>query len=55
MGLAVSGGNLFVSNLDGDRIGEYTTFGAPVDSALITGLVGPRGLAVPGGNLVCRE
>ena len=42
---------MFVSNLDGGRIGEYTTFGAPVDSALITGLVGPRGLAVPGGNL----
>ena len=33
---------IFVTNPDAGTIGEYTTFGAPVDSTLITGLVGPN-------------
>ena len=50
----MSGGDLFVANYGGyglGTIGEYTTSGATVNSALITGLDGPIGIAVSGGNL----
>src|SRR5262249_19823566 len=42
--------NLFVSTLDG-TIAEYTTAGAPVNTALVTGLNAPRQLATDGTNL----
>jgi hypothetical protein len=49
-GIAVSGGNLFVTSLN--TIGEYTTSGATVNSALVSGLnFFPEGIAVSGGNL----
>jgi len=51
LGIAVSGGNLFVSSFSTNRIGEYTTSGATVNLALISGLNGPLGLAVSGEDL----
>ena len=42
---------LFVTNFQTGTIGEYTTSGATVDPALISGLNGPQGIAVSGGNL----
>src|SRR5882757_1239823 len=50
IGIAVSGEDLFVLNLDG-TVGEYTTSGQTVNAALITGLVKPQGIAVSGTNL----
>ena len=50
LGLAVSGGNLFVAGL-GDTIGEYTTAGATVNATLVSGLNAPIGLAISGGNI----
>ena len=50
--IAISGGNLFVTDSVTGTIGEYNaTTGAIVDAALISGLNGPNGIAVSGGNL----
>jgi hypothetical protein len=46
MGIAVSGSDLFVTNFLAGTIGEYTTSGAPVNSALISGLDAPAAIAV---------
>src|SRR6266511_4252266 len=52
MGIAVSGGNLFVTNFFDGSIGEYdATTGATINSALVSGLNYPMGIAVSGGNL----
>jgi hypothetical protein len=48
LGIAVSGSDLFVINFAGDTIGEYTTPGATVNAALISGLDGPAGIAIAG-------
>jgi hypothetical protein len=48
LGIAVSGSDLFVINFAGDTIGEYTTAGATVNAALISGLDGPAGIAIAG-------
>ena len=37
LGIAVSGADLFVTNAGTDTIGEYTTAGATVNPALISG------------------
>jgi autotransporter-associated beta strand protein len=54
-GVQVSGTNLFVLNYSpsgtAGYLGEYTTAGGTVNSSLITGLDGPAGLALFGGNL----
>src|SRR5712692_9297705 len=42
---------IFVTNFDTGTIGQYTTSGVPVNPALITGLSGPVGIALSGGNL----
>src|SRR4030095_11931983 len=42
---------IFVANFETGTIGEYTTSGATVDPALISGLSLPQGIAVSGGNL----
>jgi hypothetical protein len=47
-GLASFGGNLFVANVDGNTVGEYTTSGATVNSAFISSSGGPYGLAFSG-------
>jgi hypothetical protein len=52
-GLAVSGGDLFVAQYVAQyngMIGEYTTDGATVNTALISGLNNPLGLAVSSGD-----
>ena len=50
--IAVSGGNLFVTDSVTGTIGEYNaTTGATVDADLVSGLDGPGGIAVFGGNL----
>ena len=51
LGVAVSGGRLFVANYFGNSIGEYTTNGATVNASLVSGLNNPQGLAVSGGDL----
>ena len=52
VGIAVSGGNLFVADSVTGTIGEYNaTTGAIVDADLISGLNGPSGIAVSGENL----
>ena len=50
-GIAVSGTNLFVANYGSGIIGEYTTSGATINAALISGLDYPYGIAVSGSNL----
>src|SRR5262249_18968835 len=45
-GIAVSGSDLFVTNTPIGTIGEYTTAGATVNPALISGLVYPYAIAV---------
>jgi hypothetical protein len=51
--IAVSDGNLFVLNQNSGSIGEYTTSGAVVNAALITGLGinVAQGITVSGGDL----
>ena len=50
--IAVSGGNLFVTDSVTGTIGEYNaTTGATVDADLVSGLDGPGGIAVFGGHL----
>jgi hypothetical protein len=44
--IAVSGGNLFVTNELTGTIGEYTTSGATVNASLVSGLHLPYGIAV---------
>ncbi len=51
VGIALDGmGDLFVANnfggAGGNKIGEYTTTGQPVNPTLITGLFNPTGIAV---------
>ncbi len=50
-GMAVSGSDLFVTNIGADTIGEYTTTGATVNAALVSGLNIPVGIAVYGSDL----
>ena len=47
----MSGSNLFVANYGSGTIGEYTTSGATVNAALVSGLNEPFGIAVSGSNL----
>jgi DNA-binding beta-propeller fold protein YncE len=51
LGIAVSGSDLFVGDELTDTIGEYTTSGATVNAALISGLNGPTGIALSGSDL----
>jgi hypothetical protein len=48
---ARAGDTIFETNLFIDTIGEYTTSGATVNPALISGLNGPIGIAVSGSDL----
>src|SRR5438477_89362 len=48
---ASPGGQIFVVNDGNGTIGEYTTSGATVNAALITGLNFPTGIALSGGDL----
>jgi hypothetical protein len=51
-GLALFGGNLYVTNAGNGTISEYNaTTGATVNPALVAGLSAPWGIAVYGGNL----
>ena len=51
-GIAVSGGNLWVTSEGSGTIGQYNaTTGAAVNAALVSGLNDPFGIAVSGGNL----
>jgi hypothetical protein len=49
--MAVSGSDLFVVDNLGNAIGEYTTSGATVNAALISGLNFPIGIALSGSDL----
>jgi hypothetical protein len=54
VGLSVSAARadlIYVTNAGTGTIGEYTTAGAPVNPALISGLSNPSGIAVSGANL----
>ena len=53
IGLAVSGGDIFVANAGSGTIGEYTTSGATVNASLVSGggLGEPDGIAVSGGDI----
>jgi WD40 repeat protein len=52
VGIAVSGGNLFVTNYGAGTIGEYdATTGAPINPSLVSGLSNPLAMALSGGNL----
>jgi hypothetical protein len=42
---------IFVTNAGADTIGEYTTAGATVNAALISGLNFPEGIALSGSDL----
>jgi hypothetical protein len=48
---ARAGGTIFETNQLGNTIGEYTTAGATVNAALISGLPAPVGIAVSGSDL----
>ena len=50
-GAARARDTIFETNLFVDTIGEYTTSGATVNPALISGLSGPIGIAVSGSDL----
>lgn len=50
-GLAISGTNIFVSDIGSNNIGEYTTSGQTINASLITGLSGAAGIAILGTNL----
>src|SRR6266487_1579074 len=47
----IRGAQIFVANFETGTIGEYTTLGATVDPALISGLSLPQGIAASGENL----
>jgi len=49
-GIAVSGSNIFITNLNG-TVSEYTTGGTTVNASLITGLTNPQAIAVSGSDL----
>jgi hypothetical protein len=51
VGIALSGGDLFVTNQSSGTIGEYTTSGMTVNATLVSGLDTPTGIAVSDGNL----
>jgi hypothetical protein len=51
----VSGSNLFVTNYGTGTIGEFSTSGATVNAALITGLNAPSGIAVSGSSLAIAK
>jgi PEP-CTERM motif len=51
LGLAISGGDLFVGNYSSGTIGEYNLNGTPVNASLITGLSNPNGMGISGGDL----
>ncbi len=54
-GVAVSGSDVFVTNVNGGTVGEYTLQGEPVNPALISGLESPSGIAISGGNLFVAD
>jgi hypothetical protein len=54
-GIAVSGGDLFVTNYFAGTIGEYTTSGATVNPALISGLNDPQAIAVVSASVPDRS
>jgi PEP-CTERM motif len=49
--IVASGGNLLVTNPEGNEIGAYTTSGTTVNAALVTGLKFPTVMAVSGNDL----
>jgi Ca2+-binding RTX toxin-like protein len=54
IGIAVAGSDIFVLTQSPDgvgTVGEYTTSGATVNRALITGLIGPTAIAASGSDL----
>jgi hypothetical protein len=52
IGIAASGGNLYVAEYQSGTIGEYNaTTGATVNASLVSGLTNPVYIAVSGGNL----
>jgi len=54
--IAVSGGNLFVTNWQTGTVGEYNaTTGATVNASLVTGLDSPEGIAISGNDLFVTE
>jgi hypothetical protein len=46
---------IFVTNFNSGTVGEYTTSGAPINPALISGLPGPTGIAVSGDKLFVKN
>ncbi len=50
-GIAVSGGNVFISNPAADTISKYTTDGTLVNASLVTGLWYPYGIVASGGDV----
>jgi hypothetical protein len=48
---ARAGGTIFETNQLGNTIGEYTTAGATVNAALISGLSAPAGIAISGSSV----
>ena len=44
---------IFVTNAGSNTIGEYTTAGATVNAALVTGLSSPVGIALAGAYFAC--
>jgi hypothetical protein len=50
-GIALSGGNLFVTDWSTGTIGEFTTLGVTVNASLISVAPGPADIAVSGSNL----
>ena len=51
-GIAVSGSDLFITNVNAGTVGEYTTAGATVNADLISGLTYPQFIAVSGSDLL---
>lgn len=50
-GAARAGDTIFVANNHDGTIGAYTTSGATVNAALISGLDGPAGIAITGSSV----
>src|ERR1700678_2662916 len=50
-GIVVSVSRIFVTNAGAGTVGEYTTSGATVNAALVTGLDAPQGIAVSGSDI----
>lgn len=51
MGIATSGGNIFVVNSLSGTVGEYATDGSTINSSLISGLTFPDALAISGSDI----